>query len=267
MRNFILILVISIGIAGCSEKINLTLDESAKKLVVEGYFTNETKHHVVRLTKSSGYFSNEYPAPVQGANVSIHDGANAFNLHEFMPGYYQTDSIGGDTGKTYTLTILFDGKTYTGTSLLKPVPKIDSVACKKLDFPFLNIKDLYEVDLWAMEPPPAGDYYLWNVYKNHKLYSDTLKKLFFSDDSFINGNYASGVQVQQVEGAPGDTITLSMESISKSYFDFLNGALTESGRGGGPFDGPPANVQGNITNGALGFFRASAVNYKTCIIH
>ena len=58
-----------------------------------------------------------------------------------------------------------------------------------------------------------------------------------------------------------------MYSISKDYLDFITGLLTESGGGGSPFDGPPANVKGNINNGALGFFLAAAVTKKEGIIN
>jgi hypothetical protein len=35
---------------------------------------------------------------------------------------------------------------------------------------------------------------------------------------------------------------------------------------GGPFTGPPANVPGNINNGALGFFLAAAVSEVEMVI-
>jgi hypothetical protein len=266
-RNLFVILAISLSAISCTEKINLKLDESAQRIVVEGFITNETKTHSVKLTKSTGYFSNE-PAPrVTGAIVSINDGAIIYNLHEKSPGIYLTDSnVTGIIGNTYTLVIKYDGETYSASSYLKYVPAVDSIFCKKMDLPFGMLSDSYEVDLWAQEPQPAGDYYMWTVYKNHILDTDTLKKVSFSDDSFINGNYAAGVQVQQVKVVPGDTVTLAMYSISKAYYDFLTGALTETGGGGSPFDGPPANIKGNISNGALGFFLATAVSTKSCIV-
>jgi len=267
MKNIILIIVIAMTAISCSEKINLKLDDSAQKIVIEGLITNETKAHTIKITKSTSYFSDE-PAPaVTGANVTINDGTLIYHLNETSAGIYQTDSnFAGVVGKTYVLNISYNGESYSASSLLKFVPQIDSITCKLFDSPFGHEQNIYEVDLWAQEPEPSGDYYLWNVYKNNVLYSDTLNKVAYSDDSFINGNYAAGIMILQVKAFPGDTVMLEMLSISKEYFNFLNDVLTESSGGSNPFSGPPANVKGNISNGALGFFLAAAVSSKSCII-
>jgi hypothetical protein len=56
-----------------------------------------------------------------------------------------------------------------------------------------------------------------------------------------------------------------MISISKAYYDFLTALMIETVWRGTPWDGPPANIPGNISNGGKGFFRASAVTRKSNI--
>ena len=105
--------------------------------------------------------------------------------------------------------------------------------------------------------------------------SDTLNEWFVTDDKFFNGNYAYGATIAYLEQdlpevglRPGDKITVELNSIGKDYAGFLQAAQTELFGSNPLFSGPPANVIGNINNGAVGFFaaysttRASAINSK-----
>ncbi len=53
-----------------------------------------------------------------------------------------------------------------------------------------------------------------------------------------------------------------MYSISKAYYEFLSALMVETIWRGSPWDGPPANIPGNVSNGGNGFFRASDVKRK-----
>jgi hypothetical protein len=56
-----------------------------------------------------------------------------------------------------------------------------------------------------------------------------------------------------------------VNNIGKDYYDFLIGAQAEI-RGSNPlFSGPPANVKGNINNGAIGFFSAYSVTHSSTV--
>ena len=93
--------------------------------------------------------------------------------------------------------------------------------------------------------------------------ADTLNEWFITDDKFFNGSYTNGATIAYLQQGsanegltPGDTVTVEVNSIGKEYFNFLSEAQAEL-RGSNPlFSGPPANVKGNISNGAVGFFTA-----------
>ena len=90
----------------CVERIEIRLDDSYTKLVVDGGITTDTMAHTILLSESVGYYYNQ-PAPsVSGAIVQISDGTDIFTLEEETPGVYRTDpSFFGVAGKTYTLDI------------------------------------------------------------------------------------------------------------------------------------------------------------------
>ena len=64
----------------------------------------------------------------------------------------------------------------------------------------------------------------------------------------------------------GDTITFELNVLSRAYYDFLRAAKREISGGNPLFAGPPANVPGNISNGALGIFGAYTISRQSVIL-
>lgn len=256
----------SVFAISCTERIEIPLDESYIRLVVDGAITTDTMAHTVVLTSTSSYYFNQ-PAPrVSGAQVSITDGTLTFDLSEDTAGVYRTDpSVHGIPGHTYALSVklasAIGGYTdYTANSTLNPINQLDSVSL--LFHSDWSKKGIWEVKCYVQEPPTI-DFYRFLVLKNQVMLTDTLDEWFVTDDKFFNGNYTNGATVaylqqnSEQEGlTPGDKVTVEVNSIGRDYANFLWEAQAEI-RGSNPlFSGPPANVKGNISNGAVGFFSA-----------
>lgn len=250
----------------CTEKIDIQLDDSYIRLVVDGAITTDTMAHIVVLKTTSSYYYNQPMPMVSGAQVSITDGTRTFNLKEDSEGVYRTDSsVYGIGGHTYTLNIklasAIGGNTdYSAVSTLNPIKPLDSVSL--LFHPEWSRKGIWEVKCYVQEPPTV-DFYRFLILKNRKLLTDTLNEWFVTDDKFFNGSYTNGATVAYLQQGSaneglnkGDTVTVEVNSIGKEYANFLWEAQAEL-RGSNPlFSGPPANVKGNINNGAIGFFAA-----------
>jgi hypothetical protein len=239
----------------------------SRNLVVEGSITTDTMAHQVMLSFTGDFFDRPPKEMATGASVSIADGEKVFQLYERTPGEYITDStVYGEVGKTYTLWIkLQDGSEYTASDLLRPCTDLDSIV-QSLNYNTHLEGYGYDVLYYGREPEPAGDYYLHVLYIDNKLYTDTITEVSFASDEFINGNYISDYPVFRIREAdivqPNTPVRLDMYSISKQYYDFMAALMVETIWKGSPWDGPPANLPGNISNGALGFFRASDVKRK-----
>jgi hypothetical protein len=66
------------------------------------------------------------------------------------------------------------------------------------------------------------------------------------------------LSVKEEKLKAGDTLSLEIRSISKEMFDFYNTIFNQTNLSGNPFAGaPPANVAGNLSQGAWGFFQIS----------
>lgn len=257
----------------CTERIELELDESQTRLVVDGHINTDTTTYIIRLTSSSGYFSNDVPPPVSGARLYLDDGFNVSQLWELpdREGFYVTPSeYHGIPGRTYTLEINLDepigGHDYyvAQTTMPQTAFTLDSIKLElqeRFDFWILN---LYAYD------PPSTDFYKFDVKRNGIALTDTAYRSTTMDDRLINGNRIEGLGVvflYKDELSPGDTLHFIMSSIPKEYFDFFNELRAESGFSNPLFSGPPANISSNVAEGGLGYFAAFKPKQLTYIVH
>jgi hypothetical protein len=268
--------VLSILTLSCVERIDIKLDNSAVRLVVDGAITTDTMAHTVTLTSSTSYYYNQPAPPVTGAQLQISDGTDIYPLNEDAPGIYRTEnSICGIAGRTYTLDINLQSpigghSKYEASSTLYPVSHLDSVS---LAFH----SDWADNGIWEVkcfvQDPPTEDFYRFIISKNSEILTDTLNEWFVTDDRFFNGNYAYGAPVAYLRQGKndevllkGDTVTVEMNNIGAGYANFIWDAQSEVNGSNPLFSGPPANVKGNINNGATGFFAAYSISRSYVIV-
>jgi len=259
-------IVCSAMTTSCTEEIDIPLDNTYTRLVVEGAITTDTTTHMIHLTTTSSYYSAELPPPVRNARVTLSDGVDTILLQEAYEGVYMTSSeVFGVIGRTYTLKIQLQQpigghSEYTASSKIYEVNELDSIS---LDFHSdWGSEGVWEVKCHVQEPPTV-DYYRFMIYRNNVLHNPNVQYWFVIDDRFFNGNYAAGAPVAYFRQDnefeqlyPGDTVGVEVNRISKEFYEYIL-EVQSAVQGSYPlFSGPPANVKGNISNGAVGFFAA-----------
>jgi hypothetical protein len=259
-------------LAACTERIDVELDSSFTRLVVDGSISTDTTVQQVKLAKTADYFVNEPLEPVTGAIVSITDGTNVIILAENPAdqGTYLTDStVYGVPGLTYTLTISnvdvnSDGvtETYTASSEMRFVQPPDSIQVIYMNQFYTW---LWDVRTFAQDPPDSRDFYMFRVLRNGKQLKDTITEVGFSSDEYYNGWYIKGETVSYLlEENPsealkdGDTITLETIAITGEYYQYLVDVMMEA-HGSDPFGGQPANISTNLNNNAVGYFASYSI--------
>lgn len=274
IKNIFIILSLALFLGACTEKIDIKLDSTYERLIVEGYIDTDTTTHWVRLTKSADYYSGNPATVVSSAIVKLSDGFESLTLIENneKPGYYETPSdFYGVVGRTYELNIelaeaIGDEKNFSSSNKIMSIGTIDSIQVE-----YNPDWEIYEIKIFAWEPPTT-DFYKFEVLKNGDLLTDSINKVWISDDKYFNGNYTFGALVgfldpddPREEPQSGDTITLRMSSITKEYYNYILELQDQTFQYRNPlFSGPPANVSTNIEN-ALGFFAAYSVAYSSTI--
>lgn len=268
--------------SSCTEKIDIKLDNSYTRLVVEGNFSTDYKYQTVMLSKTSSYFANEKQPVLSGATVRIDDGETTFVLTEIPQGsgiYQTTTKTKAIVGKTYKLHIsnvnINDiANNYEASSTVRPSFNLDSVTYRLfkpdwVEASFYNLdtlKPCYKIDIYGQEPSTQGDCYEFNCYVNGVLKTDTIYKSLFFEDRLINGNNFHLETIYSINAELDDTITIATQSITKDYLDFVSAFITEQSGRFSPLAGPPINVPSNVNNGALGYFKATSVTYTSVII-
>jgi hypothetical protein len=274
--NAILSLFISWILFSCTERIEIYTDKDFTRLVVDGSITTDRKAHSVVLSATSDYFSDEPMPRISGATISISDGNKIYSLSELSPGIYSTNpGVTGIAGHLYKLAIhlatpVGGYSDYTATSTIFPSPKLDSITLHF--YRDYSLNGMWEVRGYLKDPPDMN-FYRFLVSRNGEMITDTLQEWFVTDDRFFNGGYVNGGTVaflhQHRTGealTSGDRVTIELDAITKEYANFIQDAQSEM-RGSYPlFTGPPANVKGNMSNGAIGFFAAYSISRASVLV-
>ena len=258
-------------ISGCSENIDLALNSmDTRMLVVEGQITSDTTSQWIRLSYTSDYYDTlEYN--VSDANVMVSDGTDTcfYTEDSNVAGLYKTTSdYFGIPGKTYKLTISGidsdnDGEmeTYTSESTMPDIAVVDSIHLS-LEHKFYI--DVLQISYYAQDSPEEDDAYMFRVYKNNVLLTDSLSEWRTTDDELFNGERLEdepviylNQEIDEYKVKDGDLYTLETSHIPYDYYLFIEDAQEEY-QGSNPFSGNPANISSNISgpHEACGFFVA-----------
>jgi hypothetical protein len=294
MKTFKILLIIAVIISSsCKERMEIELDGTYTRLIVDGLITTDDSIQKVKLTKSANYFNNLPAEPILNASVTISvDDSSIVLTDKQNKGIYETAaSFKGIPGKTYKLTIrnidIGNGvHEYWASTYMPKYSKIDTffiTALKEKDFAPPGSK--YIVNLTLTDPEQTQDNYLFRIYKNGRQLTDTLNRLSFRNDSRFNGKQlypsllyyvrydysigrGSGIVVTTDSIKKNDQLVLEVDGITKEYITFLSQMQTQYRNTNPLFSGPRANVTTNIypLDKAVGFFTAYIIDRDTLTV-
>jgi hypothetical protein len=259
---YILVLALVALFFSCTKNVDVKLPEYKQYLVVEGKI-EPGEHPVVLLSWTIPYFgsnnvTNLSDFAVKGAFATVTDGITTDTLRElFAPAgyYYQALNMNGAVGRTYYLTIVVEGKTYTSqTTILDPVP-LDSLWNKHEGNDSLGY-------VWARlsEPAGLGDAYRWFAKRIGKD-ADFLPPFGSSfDDKFVDGKQfdfaydrgqVSNSTAEDDNNAEsgyfkrGDVVVVKFCHIGTKEYRFFRSRDASLLSNGNPF-AAPSNVESNV---------------------
>ena len=312
MKNILYILSILILLSSCTKEVVIDIPGYKEQLVVDGQIETGQPPFVL-LSRSKDIYSptdfNSFLSSfVSGAIVTMNDGTNTFTLQEVCtdnlpPGSEQfaADLFGipvsevsnyhlcgytsfdpntfGQIGKTYTLTVEFEGKTYTGSTQIVQPTALDSVYWKPLP-------DLQEYGYsYAKLSDPIGGYdtYKWEVKRINTIdgepqdfrFKPTYSPVF--NDDFIDGKtfeffYENPMSYDDNDLADiykgyyqkGDTVVIKFSKMDRYVYDFMVKKYTQLQTNGNPF-ASPTNIVSNMKGGCLGVWAGYSPSFDTLI--
>ena len=265
-NNFLLLILFVIFFTSCEKVIVVKLDEGTSQLAIDAFLSNKPGAQKIRLTKTSGYFNNAPSPAATGASVKIAD--NEGRVYNFTDvnnnGDYVWTPSPGDTlvryFNSYTLSVIYSGEEFRGSSIAYPSPLIDSVryATKQESGSggSTNGEQGYFASFYAYDISGMTNFYWIKTYKNGLFYSKPSNMNLSQDGAFAGGGSDGFLFILPIREAItpddnplflGDSVDVDIYAITPETYFYLNEVLQQT-TNGGLFATPPANVSCNIKN-------------------
>jgi hypothetical protein len=303
IQKIAFLLLLIMGLNSCSKEVKIDIPGFDEQIVIDGSIETGTPA-IIFLSNSKDIYAptdiNSYLSGfISGATVTVSNGtitdtlteictdnlpagfesiAAAFfglpieqlvNLH--LCAYVSTGLV-GEIGKTYTLKVLYNNKTYTSSTKIENPTALDNLFWREqVNLPGYGFS-------WAKitDSPVMGDAYRWEVKNLSDLfYSKPFQP--FTDDRFYNGktfefsvenpmSFKDETIENQYKGyyKLGDTIVVKFSKLGKKEYQFFEKKYNQIYSGGNPF-ATPTNIPTNIEGGALGIWAGFSPWYDTLI--
>ena len=257
-------------LSSCEEVIDIDLNSANPAFVVEAIIYKDSVCNV-KLTQTSGYFSTENQKIIDNAQINISDGISSEELNYKGNGIYKGSSIIGAEGRLYEIEIHHEAKVYVGSSfmpyqtnftqvlyylyndqsILNPTgERVVTISCEFNDNP--DVENFYMIR-FNMDGSMLDDAYYLLTEENSNIgsFSNENNTIYFAESIFDDRVGEVEVQIFSIDEAIYD------------YFWQLNDILYWKRQVMPP---TPYNPISNISNGALGYFTAWAVDSEVLVL-
>jgi len=269
ISKFVLVISISLSIFSCEKIIDIPVDESAQKVVIEAATSNLLGDSYVLLSKTATLYGQNIFKKVNNGTVKITDKNGVevtFTEDGTDVGKYTHTTFVVTPNNTYTLQVNIEGKDYSAESSTQSTTVIDSIyVVKEPNNGFspggggTNENDSINLVFLAYsDKVNEKNYYRFNVYTN----GDRNKRMNITDDKVTNEQNINGPFFDSYESK--DTVLVEMVNMDKANYTYFYSLANTSN--GGPFSASPANPVTNLDNGALGYFGAYLKDTVSVII-
>lgn len=263
-----IVLLILLFLSSCEREIAIDLNKSNPRYVIEGNFSNDINDTTKIIISSTLNFDQTIPYPkVSGAFVTITDTlTNKIDtLNELQPGVYGKIPLTGAEGHTYKMYVKIGTDTFVASSTMPYSQRLDSLIQ-------LNLAGTVFPGGPPAGTPAAGKIIqLLPVYQKSVSADKYYQYVIARNDTLLN-RIVTGMDVVSnpipftfplfLQANKNDTISLDMRFMDKTAYKYL----MEISANVGQFSATPSNPFSNISNGALGFFKAHTSQKKVIVI-
>ena len=306
MKNYLIIVLSALLYFSCETEFVPEVNSEPPEIVVEGFFEagDRPSSPVVLLTYSTPFFSeinvNDFDDLfVHDAVMTVSNGTETVTLEELCiqdlppelieqiaPEFgFDPDSllinfcvyidlsqtILGESGKSYDLTIEVDDKILTATTSIPVHTPLENL--QFFDVPGIPNDTLRELRAFLRDRPGEENYYRYFTERNNEGLIAAFQSVY--DDIFFDGDFFE-FPIPKAEPATaefnidtygyylvGDTMTIKQCSIDEAHYRFWS-TLEFNAANQGPFSAY-TRVESNI-NGGLGIWGAYNASYHEIVV-
>ena len=263
MRNIIFFLMI-LGFISCESEIDIDIKDSESQIVIEANISTFIDDSKVKISKTLN-LDDGLPYPtVNDALVTItnNNTAEVFILSETESGIYKNPYLIGVDEHNYILDIIIEEETYTASSTIPQIVVLESLVQigevsdsnggggpggqNRSDRNIAEIIPVYN------DPIEFTNYYQFVVTRNDTI----LSNIFIQRDYAFNGLKNS--KSLKIEAIKDDILKIDMQCIDEAVYNYLLGLSKNIHQS----SATPTNPDSNISNNALGYFKAQTSSKK-----
>jgi len=279
--NIFLPIVFLFCLWGCTKNVTVVVPTAPTQITVEGHIEPGGLAYLY-LSKNFSFFGNIaissilQNSVIHNAVVTISDGTTTDTMKEFIPniGYYQSLSMRGQIGKTYSLTVQAIGQTATATTtLLQPIP---------LDSAWFEVKkgkdSLGLIYAKLTSPLPIGRCYRWLTQRvgkdttyippffsafNDQFFAGQTIEFSYQRGTFPGSKAADDTNAEAGYFKRGETVSVKFCAIDNTAYTFYKTYYTQLASGANPF-ASTSPILGNV-QGGQGIWCGYGTRYKTVV--
>ncbi len=265
----------------CEEVIEVELQDSALKLVIDGEINNYDSIYPVQVTLSTTapFYANGNSPRVSGATITLYEDSIPVEILSESPlfGYYRGATKGKVLSSYYLKIEVPNGKAGLEGGIYQTIPErinrpvpIDSIFTRYEEATLFTDEGYYAY-FSTTDPVGVGDYYRWKNYNNGATGNDPFD-IIIGEDRFIDGNTFEELSIHGYALEVGDIFMAEQISISKEFFEFLRLLQIQLQQSGSTFAPLPAPIVGNgysvskPNEDVLGYFSAVAIESASIVV-
>lgn len=239
-------------LSACEEVIELELDATEQRVVIEANLDAGNGICTVNLSLSGGFYTTNDFDKISGASIELNTSEGGqYTLTEENPGKYTVQGIALSPQQTCTMTVrLASGETYQAMATTPaPVP-LDMLMVEKNEGNPMggSTESAYELTAKWQDLPGMPNYYRLKIYRNDDFQSNLIVMM---DDRLGDGSPIVRPIIRQ-QYALGDTLKCALLSTDEAYYQYFTDIFNAEGKG---LSAPaPFNPRGNFDHNVLGYF-------------
>ncbi len=261
MKKYIHIIALSVFLFSCEDVIDVELQTTEPRLVVNGLlrvdFNQEFVPVEIRVSETTNFFENNVPTQLDGNAVifygqpnpdapEIIDNLATSSLTELEPGsgiYVPDPSFDADqrirTSSILPNTVFILIMEHKGRRFAARTPFSFSVPIENLEQgeETLFDEDDVEIKITLTDIPDQENYYVFDFEEGEFL---------ALDDQFIDGQEFEFSYFPERDLESGEELEVSILGADQQFFNYIDLAVEQTENDGGIFETPAATVRGNV---------------------
>ena len=271
--------VVALGLAGCTKEVNLALQSTSPRLVIEGVVSNDELGSYVRLSYSQDFtdqtaftYLSDALVILKDSTRQMQDTLKTVEDHEGNP-YFFTRKIRPYTGHVYQLLVQVNGNTYRARSVMPDTVSFDGITLLA-EAGKLDNESVFTAVPKYVDQKGVRNYYRFEQYVNG---------VKDPGISVLNDNVGDGlvnerpIFTKDIDIHLGDTLTVVMIQITAPVYQYFYQLEKNQQELGGTPSNPTSNIipesgmdnnkpNTELSPGVLGYFSAEYRQYFKAVI-